>query len=495
MTVEKPTAEVAKRIVKNSVALIMAHITISFGSFLLVIAVSRYLDLGGFGIYSTILTFYATLEVFASLGFVNYIPREVGRAPERSSEYLSHSIISAVGSVAFLLALAHFIAPLLGYNSTTVAGIRIAILALAPAAFISISQSFLIAYEKAEYITFLNFMEIAARILSSIYLLHLGHGVLSIIAAYCFFRYVSFFCYAFVVLRQVGRPRWTFDYGFFKHFIKDLAVFSALVVAGGLFNTIETFTLSLFKGETAVGIYNAGYRLVFIWSIIPGSIMNAALPNLSRLYRHSRAQFDALAEKSIKYLALIAFPLIIGTTVVADDIVAALYGESFGETAIVLRLLIWSMLPMFWDDALWRILLASDDEAFTLRVTVINLLIMAGLCLLLIPPLGYVGASLVVILVLTLQAGSYAVYVQMHVTKIRYRKVIAGPLLASLVMGLLAAALRSYLPLAAVISISVPVYIAAAFLLGAVSPQELISLWKQVRLKTSYEADVLEPEV
>jgi O-antigen/teichoic acid export membrane protein len=320
--------------------------------------------------------------------------------------------------------------------------------------------------------------------------LHLGYGVLSIVTAYCFFRYVSFFCHAFVVLRQIGRPRWVFDYGFFKHFIRDLAIFSTLVVAGGLFNTIGTLILSMFKGETAVGIYNAGYRLVFIWSIIPGSVMNAALPNLSRFYRYSRSQFEALAEKSIKYLALIAFPLIIGTTVVADDIVVALYGESFGQAAIVLRLLVWSLLPMFWDDALWRILLASDDEAFTLRVTVINLFIMAALCLLLIPPLGYVGASLIVILVLTLQAGSYAVYVQMHVTKIRYQKVVIRPLLASLVMGLLAAALRSRLPLVAVISISALVYPVAAFSLGAVSWQELISLWRQVRLKASYEPEV-----
>jgi O-antigen/teichoic acid export membrane protein len=466
-----------------------ARMTISFGTFLLIIFISRYLDVEGFGIYSTVLTFYATLEVFASLGFANYIPREVGRAPERTNEYLSHSIITAIGSALCLLTLSHVIAPHLGYNSITVAGIRIAILALIPASLTAISQSFLVAYEKAEYITFLSFMEVAARILASIYLLHIGYGVLSIVITFCLFRYISLCCYAFVLLRQIGRPRLMFNYDFFKHFIKDLATFSALIVVGGLFTTIESLALSLLRDETAVGIYNAGYRLVSIWSIIPCSIMNAALPNLSRLYRHSRSQFDALVEKSLKYLLLIAFPLIIGTTVVADEIVIALYGESFGETAIVLRFLVWSLLPLFLDDALWRILLASDHEAFTLRVTAINLLNMAVLCLLLIPPLSYVGASLVVILVLILEAGSYAVQVQMHVTKIRYRKIVIKPLLASLVMGLLAVALRSHLPLAAVISISALVYLVATILLGAVSFQELISLWKQIRPKASCEPD------
>ena len=492
MTVENPTSGLARRIVKNSVALIAARTTISFGTFLLVISVSRYLDVEGLGIYSTILAFYATLELFASLGFANYIPREVGRAPERSSEYLSHAVITAIGSALFLLTSAYFIAPHLGYDNTTVVGIHIAILALIPAALISISQSFLVAYEKAEYITFLNFAEVAARILSSIYLLHQGFGVLGVIAAFCFFRLVSFCCYAVIILRKISRPRWVFDYGFLKRFIKDLAVFSALIVVGGLFSTTETLALSVLKDETVVGIYNAGYRLMAVWTIIPTSVMNAVLPNLSRSYRDSRPQFDTLVEKSLKYLLLIVFPLIIGTTVVADEIVIALYGEPFGEAAIVLRLLIWSLLPTFWDDALWRILLASDHEAFSLRVTAINLLIMVMLCLVLIPPLGYVGASLVVILVAILEAGSYAVYVHRHVTKIRYRKIIVKPLLSSLMMGLLAATLKSHLPLVAVIAISALVYFVATLSLGAVSSQELISIWRQIRPKASCEPGTLK---
>lgn len=493
--VENQSPKLANRIVKNGIALIAAKITVSFGTFLLVIFVSRYLDVEGLGIYSTILTFYATLEVFASLGFINYIPREVGRTPEQTGEYLSHSIISAIVSTLFLLLLAHFIVPRLGYNSTTVAGITIILLSLAPAALITVGQSFLIAFEKAGYITLLNFIEVTARVLVSICLLYWGYGVLAVITAFCFFSYVSLCLYAFVLFRQIGFPHWTFNVGFLRHFARDMMVFSALVIAGGLFNTIETLSLSVFKGETSVGIYNAGYRLVFIWSLIPGSIMNAALPNLSRLYSNARPQFERLAEKSIKYLSLIVFPLIIGTTAVADEIVVALYGESFVGTSSVLRLLIWSLLPMFLDDALWRILLASDHETFTLRVTIVNLFIMAVLCILLIPPLSYIGAAWVVILVLTIQSGTYAVYVHLKVTRIHYWKIINRPLLAALAMGVLAAALRSYVPLLAVISISIVVYAVAAWLLGAVSFEEVASLWKQIRPPAPEETEILGPGV
>lgn len=490
MAIENPTLGISSRIVKNGIALIVARITVSLGTFLLVIFVSRSLDVEGFGIYSTVLTFYATLEIFASLGFTNYIPREVGRSPEHAGEYLSHSVIAAVGSGLLLLTLAHFITPYLGYNDITVAGIRISLLALVPAALISVSQSFLIAYEKAEYITLLNFFEVTTRVVSSIYLLYLGYGVLSVIMVFCLLRYISLGCYAFILLRQIGHLHWNFDYGFFRHFVKDLAVFSALIVAGGLFTTIDTLALSLIKNETAVGIYNAGARLVSVWSIIPASIMNAALPSLSRLYRNARGRFEMLVEKSLRYLSLVVFPLVIGTTVVADEIVTMLYGESFAETAVVLRLLIWSLIPLFLDDALWRVLLASDYETFTLRVTVINLLIMIVLCVILIPPLGYIGAGLVVNLVLLLEAGAYAAQVQMHVTKIRYHQVALKPLVASLAMGLVALVLKAYLPLAAVIFISVLIYCIAAFLLRATSFHEIISLWKQVRPETSYELDI-----
>jgi O-antigen/teichoic acid export membrane protein len=102
------------------------------------------------------------------------------------------------------------------------------------------------------------------------------------------------------------------------------------------------------KGDAVVGWYNAAYRLVMGLQFIPLALVGAIYPILSRY--HSISAKDNLMivyEKAFKLLSMLAIPLGIGTSLLADRIIIFLYGNNFSNSIIALQILIWVVSLFF----------------------------------------------------------------------------------------------------------------------------------------------------
>jgi O-antigen/teichoic acid export membrane protein len=118
---------------------------------------------------------------------------------------------------------------------------------------------------------------------------------------------------------------------------------------------LDVVLLGLLIGTTAVGIYSAAYRVIFMVMFIPLLASVAVLPRVSRAYAsNAREELSALYHQSLRFAVLVGLPSLLGLWLVAPDLVLSLFGQDFEGSIWLLRLL----APLFFLECL-RSLIAA----------------------------------------------------------------------------------------------------------------------------------------
>lgn len=472
-------ASTPRSIFKNTVALFIARVVYLGSSTLLVYYLSRMLRAEGLGSYSTAMALFGLGELVCELGLSNFLPRELAKDLSQTNRYLVHTgilvLISSLTSMAILFGLASH----LGYSAETITSVYLVSLALTPTALNAMIGAIFICHQRAEFVTFTTLFWTILRVLVSLYFLHQGHSVISLVAAFTGTSFLSFFTNLFFYTRHIDKPRWEFNFSFLRDMVRDLRTFVVLAIGGSLFTQSETIILSLFRDEAQVGFYNAAYKLITVWYIIPASYMSVVFPMLTQAYQQSLHKSRTIQEKSIKYLLAVALPLAVGGFAVAHPVIDLFYGPGFEEAVAVFRVIAWHTVLAFINNVLWRVLLARDEQRLALRVQVISGIVRIGLSLFLAPMLGCLGAAWALM-------GGYVVYTLLHIYYVRRGGTPLSLIrlswrfaVASAIMGALTMALVQQLNLFVVVLLAAVFYAVSVLLLHAFSKEDW-ALFRQI---------------
>jgi O-antigen/teichoic acid export membrane protein len=380
--------------VRNSTALLVARLVNLGGNLLVAVWVSRALGVEAFGSYSAALGLFTLFQVGTALGFENMIPHELGRQPAARRQMFSHSVFIAAVAAIMLMFVMDGIASVFNYTHATVVSTWIISLALLPTGLISVTEAFFIAGGRVEYVALINTFEVMGRLLTSVIILAAGGTTKSVLVVFTVYRFIACLAMFKAYFRFAGQSDWHIQGSYLKRFFSQLFTFSLITILAALFWRIDILFLSIFHTEYQLGIYNAAYKLVFIWSIVPTCYMSVALPILSRLYAEGSTRFANVIIKSLKYLMAVALPLALAIMVLGDRVIRSIYGADFSASISVLRMLGWLLVPLFLNNVLYRVLISGNRQSWTLRVTLLGLIINILLCLVLVPTYGAVGAAL-----------------------------------------------------------------------------------------------------
>jgi O-antigen/teichoic acid export membrane protein len=350
---------------------------------------------------------------------------------------------------------------------------------LTPTALNAVMSAIFICHQRAEFVTFTTLSWTILRVLVSLYLLHQGHGVISLVATFTGTSFLSFFNNLLFYVRYIDKPRWEFSFSFFGDMVRDLRTFVVLAIGGSLFTQSETIILSLLRDEVQVGLYSAAYKLITVWYIIPTSYMRVIFPILTQAYHQSSHKSHTIQEKSLKYLLAVALPLAVGGFAAAEAIIDLFYGPGFEESVAVFRLVTWHTVLAFVNNVFWRVLLARNEQRLALRVQVISGIIRIGLSFLLAPSLGSLGAAWALM-------GGYLVYTLLHIYYVR----LGGtplPLIrlswrfivAAAIMGAFTMVLVQQLSLLVVVFLAALIYAVSVLMLRAFSKEDW-ALFRQI---------------
>lgn len=471
---------VIQRVAKNTTFLIGGNVANKALNLVLFAVIARYLGTGGFGKYSLVMAFVGLFALLLNLGLDVLAERDVAQDKRKAGAYMGN--VLAVKLVLFLpvLLLITITANLLGYSGETLRLFYIYAFALLATSAASIFRLILHAHEMMEYEFLFSFINRLLVLFLSIGALLLGYGLPGLIWTLLAAGALDLALYARAAVRNVQKPSFSLNISFWKALTVRSLPFAFMGVFYGIYSNIDVTMISVMKGDEATGVYNAAFKLVTALMFIPYAFSSSVFPLMARLSVEARGSMERAYEHSFRYLAYLAIPIGVGTTILADRIVVRIYGGGFEGSGPVLQILVWAGSLMFLNSLLLSALVSINRERLNLVVAATGISLHILLNLLLIPRYSYLGAGISTV------ASELAFFLMALYYLARYLRplplggIFLRPLAASLAMGLFVASLREALTIFVIIPLAAILYFSLLYLLGAFTARDK-ELFKELR--------------
>jgi O-antigen/teichoic acid export membrane protein len=367
------------------------------------------------GKYSLMTTVFILGQNCISLGFPILITREIAKSPMNASQYYINSCIVSLVLLSIILM---FVFPYLHFFTDDIE-IRICmyliLLSLIPSIFTMYAEAVLLGLEKAEGFILVNLIENISRVASSTFFVIFGYGVIAIAVTTLILRLAS--CVFLLSIMRKSGVRFTFRINALlcKELLQQIPVLGSIPIVNALYSRADVFLITWMRGLSDVGLYGAATRLVDLARLLPQAYGRAFYPLISRLYSQRQEEFQQAFINASRTLLLVMFCITIMMSGLADYFIVWLYGPTFQEATMVLRLLAWTIIPYSLACILAQILFSTDNQALDLRVNIIATFVNIGLNALIIPSWGALGASCVSIISMTLYTSIQYFYVSTRI--------------------------------------------------------------------------------
>jgi O-antigen/teichoic acid export membrane protein len=474
-----------QRVAKNTAVMLTAHVLSYVAGFFSVMFTARYLGAENFGVLSFALAFTGIFAILADLGVGTLSTREIARDKSLTDRYLRNiSLIKAI-SVAATFALIALTINLMNYPQQTITVVYLAGLALVITAFSGIFYSIFVGHERMEYQSLGLFLNSVALLVGVVLAIRFELGVVGFAMLWGFASaIVLLYCIAVYRLRfarsqtEKVTARAGIDWSFSKSLVKAALPLLVASVFGMIAHRIDMVMLSLMKGDAAVGLYSAAYRLgIDALSFIPMAFTTALFPVLSQLHISRQDSLKFAYQKSVKYLLLVGLPIAVGTTLVSDRIIVGIYSGGFSGAEVALQILIWGTPFNFLNWLLVTMLISIDKQNLITRVVFLSMVLNVIGNLMLIPRYSYAGASIATVVTGVIGCALYLHFVSRLVYRIEFHKLIVKPAIACGVMAGSLILLR-HLNLFLVVPLVAIIYLGILFVAKYISSED-IALLKQ----------------
>ena len=467
-----------QRIAKNTGVLLVSQIASCIIGFFFIMYTARYLGAAGFGILSFALAFTAIFGAFSDLGLSTLAVREVARDKSLARKYLGNIAVMKVFLVIFTFGLIALTINLLGYPEQTIKVVYLVALSVIFASFSRMFYSIFQAFEKMEYQSLGQILSSALLLTGALFAISREVSVVGFASIY-FLVSAVVLGYSFVVcVWKFVLPKIEFDWRFLKPTIKEALPFFLLAVVDIIAFKIDIVMLSLMKGDEAVGWYSAAYRLLEVLIFIPATFTSSIYPVLSNFYVSSEESLKLAYQKSFKYLSIIGWPIAVGTTILAAEIILLIYQGGFANSIIALQILIWTV-PIIFSSYIFGTMFASINRQFlALKLSFLCMVLNIVLNIILIPRYSFVGAAIATVITALLVLMLFYHFLSKFGYKISIHKYIAKPAMASAIMGLFILCFVE-MNLFLLICSSILIYFGLLILLKTFSKEDL-NLFKQI---------------
>jgi len=461
-----------RRIFKNTAVLASADIITRLIRFALVIVIARTLGPAGYGIYAFAFSFAEVYGVISDFGMSNLIIRDTSRNTKYLGRYVGNILfveaavsVAAYGSLFILVGLTN-----LPQEKAVI--VYIAVLAYMLTALAQIVQATFKAHERMEYAAVLNVIQQAVTVVLGIIVLYLGYGLLALALTFVVGSVINLAASLVLASTRFARPKFRLQRHLLTYVLKEAPSFGLIVLFTLIYYKISTLLLSFIQGDAATGWFNAAYAMAVSLAFLPAAFMGALFPVLSRLHVSSHDLAKRIYRESFRYMIILGLPVAFGTTVLADKVIDIVYGAQFYNSAAVMRIAIWSVALLFFNYVLSTTLTSINLQRVVTYATGICVAVNIVLNLLVIPTFSYIGASYVMVATELTTFSICFYYTSKSLCFIRVHRLVFKPLIASLVMAVIAYYLRP-INIFIIVGVAVWVYFATLIALRAFTKEDV----------------------
>lgn len=472
----------SSKIAKNTAYLTFAFVGQKILSFIYFTLIARFAGVEDTGKYFFALSFTTVFSIFIDLGLAPVLIREGSKFKEKINTYLNNilGIKSILSGITFLAVI--IVINLLGYPPITKNLVYLAAIIMVLDSFhLSFYNTFR-AHQNLKYealgVVIGQFLTLTAGGAALIF----GWPLYFLILAVMINSLFNFFFSFYLAVKKLGlRIRPTLDRGIIKTLFKIALPFAV----AGIFvkvNFFDSVLLSILTEDKYVGWYSVPFKITFALQFIPMAFAASIFPAMSKLYLTSRESLASVFQKAMMYLAVIAIPAAVGIAVLADQIIISVYGVDYTPSVLPLRILIFSLVPIFLNFPVGSLLNACDKQVTnTINMgisTVLNII----LNIFLILKYNIVGAAMTALISHTLLfiLGLYWTPKIAPYNKKELLFFVFKILLAGFIMGAVIFYLKNYFSFITLIPLGAIIFFIAVYLLRALNKEDFVKISKSV---------------
>lgn len=380
---------VAVNSISKFLATVLALVSIGF--------ITRYLGKEGFGNYATVLAFLSFFAAVADLGLYHISTREISRPGADEQK-----IMGNIFSIRIIASLVIFvISPLIVMFFPYPREVKESIIIVAASFFFSSAYQVLNGvFQKNLAMDRVSIAELIGKVIQTIFIIlavKMDWGFDWIVASLLFYMILTFLI-VFSWSRKYIRIKLRFDFPYWKSFLKESMPMGITAIITFAYFKMDTIILSYIKSSADVGIYNAAYKVLENITFFPAMIAGLVLPLMSGAIFTDRKKFEDIANKTFKFFIVLIVPIVIGTLFLSEEIINLIGGAGFAESAQILRILIFSLVFIFFGNYFNTILIVGNMQKKLMFVLSLTAILNIGLNLYFIPQFSYIASAYISVL-------------------------------------------------------------------------------------------------
>jgi O-antigen/teichoic acid export membrane protein len=437
----------------NALSVLTARLAVPVLNLVLVISIARQLGVVGLGQYTLLVTGYLLLENLKSLGLPTLLVREVAKDRANAGAYYQSLVqIGLAGALICLLVTA--VAGRLVLDPVLLVPAIVVMLGLFPSAYALANDSVCLALGNAHYTAVITTVENLVRLVLSLTGILIMHwGVLSLMTLYATTRLGAAIAGLIVIRRKLNVTGGPTDFRLTLEMLKSAPEFLIIFAFPILLFRLDVVLLAMFAGDYVVGIYAVAIRLISVCLIIPDSIMTASFVVFSRASGVAdQQQFHALVQRTIRWMALLLFPITLGGLLLGPAAIRLLFGHRFDLSTEVLKVLVWALVPFAVNRAMGDALVARGHQRTVAKLIAFTLVCSIAFYVVAIRSFGVLGAAWGFVFSVGLLCGLTALEAVLRVRVVDRRGVAAVlvPLIAGVICFIVTRGSTGFIPSAAI---------------------------------------------
>jgi O-antigen/teichoic acid export membrane protein len=390
---------IGRTIVRNTAVGVIGQFLLKIASFIFQIAVINNLGDENWGRYNIVLGWASLFGVLGDLGISQYLTREIARDRRNASQLFWNAVV-----LRFILAVITSIvttisAIAIGYSQEIVIACLLFTLSYLFQALLAPMMSLVAGHERVDLtasvtmVTQILFMVFGGAAL----LLGLGFQWV-VLANVVNIPFVLFLMFWLVRRNNLGPPAFKITPSDWWSLVRASLPFGAMQLSLSFAYRMDTIILSRTYIDEVVGWYNAAYGLTLTLLTLSRAYNDAVLPSLTRANVLDASTASTWYFGSVRAMAFLCLPICIGGTLMAPQIVSALYQPEYAPAAVALAILIWDIPFNLYHQFGGTVGNSIKAEHKVSQVFVLLSILNFVLNLVLIPSLSLIGASIATVL-------------------------------------------------------------------------------------------------
>jgi O-antigen/teichoic acid export membrane protein len=457
-----------KNLTRNFISLFLSDGITRIIGFFATVYIARILAVEGFGLVNYGLAFISYALLFANPGLTVIGAREVAKTPQ------DRRFIEETLGLRLVLAILIFVIFLAGTSlipggNTTKSIIIIYSLALFP--FAVLLEFVFQGREEMGYIGVGRIIQYCTYLVILLLFLKQGTDILLVPLAFVIGYLINAIFLIAVFISKYKSFRFSFSFSQWRIILSASIPVGLAIILNQVTVSLPPIVLGIFKTSYEVGIFSAGYKIIFVFLIIERVFYYVFFPVLSKQHTQNPEKLAGSFNFLTRFLFALTIPITVGGLILAPTIITLIYGQAFLHTDGVLRILLLYFMIVPINTVFGYGLIAIGQEKRFFKVIAITALISTVFILLLGLQFGFYGTAAA----LLISESISILLMNRHLKRfMRFGKVayVLKPLIASLLMAVVMFTVQHWHILILILG-GIFVYFSALFILRGFSKSDV----------------------